>query len=443
MARNKKKAGRSRREMFKKGLMKQVDKSIKKHDQRRKGFSIIDDDSITIWRPKYGTHIIDLIPYLAGKEDPQNSENTPVYTFTYYVHRFVGPANADVICLEQMGKGTCAICEHRNRLREEGKSDEIWKKLFPKERNLYNVVCYNLNEEAKGIQIWDESEFYSQRNISPLAREKGRGGAKDKKINFVDPDNGKSIEFEIQAPVSKDDYKKYIGFKFRKRDGYTLKDSILDDANTLDELIEYPSEEMVEEIYWGEEGKSGDEEQTESDDNEAHEDPYELLEDSSNVTEILNIVQDYDLETTIRKKTPFKKAKRLLRKALDEQWVDSDDADPDEGDDPKAAAEESLSEAEDISDLKAIVKEHDLDVSIKKSSKFKKTKRLVAEAIEEMVDASDEPEHDPAEIRDMSMKQLKALNQEEELGLKSKKYDDEEDFAEAIIEKMELETDND
>jgi hypothetical protein len=103
-----------------------------------------------------------------------------------------------------------------------------------------------------------------------------------------------------------------------------------------------------------------------------------------------------------------------------------------------------LSEAEDIDDLKAIVKEHDLDVSIKKVSKFKKTKRLVAEAIEEMVDAAeDENKYDPAEIRDMSMKQLKKLNQEEELGLKSKKYDDEEDFAEAIIEELELEPDND
>jgi predicted amino acid-binding ACT domain protein len=157
------------------------------------------------------------------------------------------------------------------------------------------------------------------------------------------------------------------------------------------------------------------------------------LEEAEDIDDLKAIVKEHELDVKIKKSSKFKATKKLVAAEI-EEMEDAEAEEPEPGNDNeqtgKEAAEASLEEAEDIDDLKAIVKEHELDVKIKKASKFKATKKLVAAEIDEMEDAeggseNDEPEGKAAaeasleEAEDID--DLKAIVKEHELDVKIKK----------------------
>jgi len=287
-----------------------------------------------------------------------------------------------------MGIDRCPICEHQADLIEEKADESKWKPLRPKNWVLFNVVVYNKGEEKKGVQIWDSPYFYSMENIMDIAKTRSRGGKPSKTIDFIHPDKGKSISFEVKAAKGQNDYPKYTGFKFEPRD-YKISNKLLNECLVLDELIPIPTPEEVEELYFGStRGQAG--------------------------------VDDDD---------------------------DDDDDNNDDEYDPSDGLEE-LDDAEDMDDLRVIVKKFNLEVKIKKSSKFKKTSRLLKEELEEMVDGDNDDDDDDDEdqesgltsedVEDMSMKELIRVVKVHKLDLDSDDYEDETEFAEATIDEMEL-----
>ena len=75
--------------------------------------------NLQLFDPNSGYHVIDILPYFTGPNDPVKEEGSPTYLIDLYVHRYIGPKEDDFICLYQTFNKPCPICEHRNKLRRQ------------------------------------------------------------------------------------------------------------------------------------------------------------------------------------------------------------------------------------------------------------------------------------------------------------------------------------
>lgn len=221
---------------------------------------------VNFWRCKEGDHLIDVIPYFAGPNDPdpEVAEGMDTYKLEVFVHSGVGPNDQMVLCLAKTYGKKCPICEHRKRLLKEASPDEeliqdLNVSRFP--RVIYNIICYDTNEEEeKGIQVWHTSSYLMERFLVELARNpRIRTGGLEAFTDFshIDKEAGKSIAFSRKGTGINT---QYIGHKFVDRD-YDVPDEILEQAKCLDELIHIPTYEEVYKLYYGEDEEEEEEEE--------------------------------------------------------------------------------------------------------------------------------------------------------------------------------------
>lgn len=245
------------RDKFRSGLKEKVKES---HDRRDSGSNFKDFfdadkmSGVKKWWAGKGTHIVDMIPYLAGPNDPHNKEGEPTYVLDIEVHKNVGPLDEQVVCLEQYGDGrVCPICEEaRRRNKKPGVNfkKEI-KPLKPTRRSVYNVIVRDGGEqEKKGVQVFDIAHFFMEKHLSKIAKS-ARG---DGYTVFSSPDNGKVVVFERTGTGAENT--SYSGWKFDDRvdaDGntYEITDDELKAAYCLDDLIKIMTTEEVAEIFYG------------------------------------------------------------------------------------------------------------------------------------------------------------------------------------------------
>lgn len=239
------------RRSSKEALMKRLEGD---YNRKKGGGSLFRTDvkGVTFWQCKEGDHIIDVIPYTAGENDPiePGSES---YVLEFFVHSNVGQQEGGmIICLAETFKKPCPICEERRRLIKIGSDEQRIKELTPSRypRSIYNIVCYDSREEEeKGVQVWHTSNYLLQQYLLALAKKPTRSGQKsvDPFIAFMDVEEGKSIAFKREG---KKESTKYIGIRFEDRN-YTIPDDIAGAANVLDELISWPTYEEAYQEFWG------------------------------------------------------------------------------------------------------------------------------------------------------------------------------------------------
>jgi hypothetical protein len=347
-----------------KSMSKALQARIKKGQQRSSGKSVIAKDNVPRWSPKDGEHIIDILPYSAGKNDPDVKKGTETYTLQYSVHRNVGPAKGIFICLAEVLKKPCPICEHRQTLIDKGADDEVWKALIPKNRNMYNVICYDRGEEEKGVQVWDVPYFYSEKNLLAIASKPTRGGG-SKFINFPDPVDGKSITFKITPPASKSDFASYEGYSFEDRE-YELKMKLLDGVYVLDEIIHIPTYDELSEAFFGEGGKPSGDDDGEPDDipdekeeGDSLEDIMEELDECEDLEDLEEFIEDHDFddEIKIKKKSKFKKVKVKLEALTLEKYGEKE-TEKEEDDRPNKKQLKKM----DFEELEEVIEKYELDV---------------------------------------------------------------------------------
>jgi hypothetical protein len=238
------------RSAMKKSLAKKQESSEKSKDDRGKFHGIFKDDveGLNLWKVGEGDHEFDIIPYEAGKNDPDKLINPGDFTYTLilWVHRGIGINEDSYICLAKTYGKKCPVCEYQASLRDTDASDDEIKKWNPTRRTYYNVLVYdNEKEQAKGIQILDIAHYYMEPELLALSRPRSRGGADTgEKIYFASPDrDGKSISFFKEGKGLNTAYK---AFKFIDRD-YDLDQEIIDKAHCLDEIIHIPEYQEVKE----------------------------------------------------------------------------------------------------------------------------------------------------------------------------------------------------
>ena len=222
-------------------------------------------EGVEFWRAEIGEHLIDIIPFFAGENHPKVEEGRISYVVDIWVHMSIGVGNDPFICQVKNFKTKDLICEYmrKNRLPK-----AEWNQLRQKRRTVYLVWVHDTpEEEAKGIQIWEVAHWFFEKKIDAIAKNP-KGGAP---VIFSDPDNGKTIAFEItKSGTYKDDEgndresQEWIGHRFIDRDE-PIPDSVLDSTFPLDDIIDmHPDEDKMYKAFHGD----SSEETTEPEDTE-------------------------------------------------------------------------------------------------------------------------------------------------------------------------------
>ena len=98
--------------------------------------------------------ILRIIPYLMvdSRNNPDSTDNgSEWYKRRWWQHR-VGPNDVTVACLFKNFGKVCPACEMAKQLRSEGADEETVKKLYARERELYNVYD-GVDKKAKLLDI--------------------------------------------------------------------------------------------------------------------------------------------------------------------------------------------------------------------------------------------------------------------------------------------------
>lgn len=216
------------------------------------------------WKCDNGRHDIDIIPYVAGKHDPQVKEGEYTYVLEVFVHNKVGAEeDKTFICLHKTYGKPCPICEYRKRLIEEEADEDLIESLkvskYP--RSLYNILCHDDPRKSKEIVIFNTSHFLFEKQLVEMAQSTPRQIEEgyDPIIDFADPEDGYGISFTREGEGRNT---RITGIRFNKRKK-AISEKILERAYVLDEIIHIPTYDEVYEAFWGQsrEDKERDEEE--------------------------------------------------------------------------------------------------------------------------------------------------------------------------------------
>ena len=322
----KKDAAGGKRRVFSDGLSKATQRSYDTKDSFGGGISYLKKDvKVNNWNCTDNEHLLDIIPYVAGPNDPNVKEGEPQYVLDIWVHRGVGALQQGYVCPQKNYKTRCPICEKQLQMRRSGEySDEEISSLNPKRRTMYNVFCWDSKEEIrKGVQIWEVSHFFFEKHLAELSKRPKGGGF----IIFSDPDNGKSISFKKK---SKGSNMEFLGHRFEDRDDESeVTDEMLEAAVCLDELIHIPTVKELQKAV--EEGFAA-----EDDDEKPSRKKGKKPVDEDEEEEDYDVDEDEDEDESPKKK----KGKASKKKVVDDDDDDDDDDDYDYDDEDDDEEEE-------------------------------------------------------------------------------------------------------
>lgn len=109
---------------------------------------------VSLYKLKPGKALLDVIPFVTGKNNPMADEGMLWWERTFHVHRNVGPNQSTYVCPALTANKPCPICEEKARIMKNDPSDEEFKaakELNPKMWQL--VQLRDRNDTDKGIQI--------------------------------------------------------------------------------------------------------------------------------------------------------------------------------------------------------------------------------------------------------------------------------------------------
>src|SRR3990172_2265393 len=241
-----------RRAQIKASLQTKTKESYERRDDSGQFKNIFKDEfSNKLWKCGEGEHLLDIVPYPAGKHDPKSKEGEWGYFLDIWVHYGVGVNQDAYVCPARNYGQPCPICEYREDIRRtEDYDEDLVKELTPKRRSIYNIICYDSDkEESKGIQIFDSAHWFMEKHISSLAKTpvRGIGKSTDSYIAFSDPDEGKSIAFTRKGTKRNSEF---LGHKFVDRN-YIIPDEVLNSAFILDECINISTYEEIKSVFLG------------------------------------------------------------------------------------------------------------------------------------------------------------------------------------------------
>lgn len=235
---------------------------VEKEGQKKYG-SIFNMEKVPkgvgFWRPGLGEHELDIIPYVVGSQHPNKNlipDESIHFVLRLFVYMRVGSNEDPYVSLYDNYSLPDPVKEW---MAQQGRlPKDLYKKTASKERCIFYIWCHdNPEEEAKGLQIWEESAFNSFEKIQEQATLPKGGGH----IPFSDWDNGYRLFFNVSEESYEDDKgamqkgKKFGAFQFHPRPEKEkqIPDALLDLAmgHPLDECIIIPTYASLYEAHHG------------------------------------------------------------------------------------------------------------------------------------------------------------------------------------------------
>ncbi len=223
----------ARRSMYRERMRKMIDE--KKNKSGKRLFEM--PEGKKFFDTTKEIHLIDILPYTVSIDNHKRVDKGDIwYERTYLRHTDIGVDKKRYVCPRTAGK-KCPICEYQSELVKRGEKGEITEILKAKERQLYNVV--DLEEEAKGVQLWDIAYTWFGKILEKEIRTQG-----EKYMDFFFPEGGYSLRLRLNEQV----YKKKTNYvttavDFSKREPYD--EETLSKVMDLDKaLIILPYDEL-------------------------------------------------------------------------------------------------------------------------------------------------------------------------------------------------------
>jgi len=221
-------------------------------------------NKVEFFKPKVGGNRISIVPYfirtknhpLVAKGDAKIGEDD--FVLDLWIHRYVGPNNADIICPRKNYRKPCPICEQEKIYRDQGNKEEA-DSCRASHRAYYNVVDES-EDSDKSVKIFSESYNNFQNELMNDAGEEGEI------IDFPNAKHGKIIKFRAEEKKFKNStYFEYRSFKFYDRD--KLSEEVLRSAISLDECVVVHSYDEIRAIFYGEDSSDEKDDEDLDDDN--------------------------------------------------------------------------------------------------------------------------------------------------------------------------------
>jgi len=179
------------------------------------------------------------------------------YLMDVYIHRSVGPGQADVICPKKNYGKPCPICEQADKYKQDGKQKEFGQ-LKPKRMGFYNVE--DIRDPDKGLQVLAVSHYLFEKELIDEARAESDNGDI---LNFPAIEDGKVVVFRAaSASFEGHDYFEFKSFQFLDRED-ELEDDLVEAAISFDEIMKVLSYDDIEKVLWGEDEDDEDEDEDE------------------------------------------------------------------------------------------------------------------------------------------------------------------------------------
>lgn len=215
--------------------------------------SKVGDGKLEKYKIREGENRIDFIPFNAGPQHPfvrtgQCKEGDTVYSLDYYVHKSIGQAKQDFVCLKQFGK-RCPLCDESQRLYNLGTEDS--KKQATAVRSKRRCV-YLVHDLKDGKYYYlDQAWFAFEKHINARA-EITIDPTTNAPVSVFDWQVGKTVVFY----ASKDkwqgsEYNKINESTFTLVDRAPLSDDVLSHSIDLSPGLEEPNEFEMDKVLSG------------------------------------------------------------------------------------------------------------------------------------------------------------------------------------------------
>lgn len=256
------------------GMEEQVEHSYQHRGESGKYGNIYKED-VKIFRPKETKHEVCIVPW----QVKENSEfrtlnpdfNKPFdsgklksgeawpHKLTVLIHGNIGANQDNVLCLRTL-KRECPICIRRAGVYDQAdaegnkeKADALKKQadaLGPSKRAIYNVFCFDNEEEMKkGVQIWEAPHQSIEDVLSGLWKDERTG----EKRYYMVPEEGWNVYFKKEGKGLGTKYTSVQIVKRQERDEFNEEEleDLYSAAYNIEELIEVKTPAEIKELMSG------------------------------------------------------------------------------------------------------------------------------------------------------------------------------------------------
>jgi len=187
-----------------------------------------------------GNKLIDLIPFTAGKDNPNCDEGELHFERSFYSHRVgQGKETRSYVCPSKTYGRACPICEHLDNCGD----DQLVKDHKAKHRQLFLV--YDRSDEDKGVCLWEVSYHLFGKTIDQTI---DASDEEDEVDWFYDPEKGKSLKIVYsEQAIGGTKFSQIDTILFRKRK--PLREKLLKQSVCLDDILIEESYDKLKKLF--------------------------------------------------------------------------------------------------------------------------------------------------------------------------------------------------